>query len=656
MDYFPDEAPWHVRLVRWFARGWSGLARIGAVLVWPFEAGLAFIVRLLVGGVEHVEDADFFMSRVLSWLFAPLRWVGRGLGYVAAGVSWPLRRLFQSAGGTAEMGEAVDAPGALARARWSLEARWQRASSEPTGWFGRLIAAPLVAVAAVSRLLVGAFLWLAEVLNLDGVIARLVYWTRPLWYPCAALVGFVVAWFVTRSRRQLAWGIPLVLVLVPVAWITAERVLWGKTRIAEKYRVAVAAARDEKAYERMQLFERKLTQLGVNTELTTFNIALGLAKAGNVDEAYERMRAIAPQDRPGFANAHLWIVQNILANNIHVPVEQGRALVTAHLAHVDSLGIKSPDLDLLRAYCAAYCGQSAEAAELLKPFVDSHPSAAIDRMRLDLLLNRPEEARQDAAIVEDFMQRSKRGGRSMTSDDYRWWCIAEELLAHQAHLRAALADWLKLDPGNQEAREMASRVNLDQIARSFADRTADPNQIAAAIRDLFAAGSISSEAQGRMFALYRNRQANPAVTAAFENLVQSTDLPPMLTEFLGTAAAADGNWNAARRLLEQAVHESPEKAAAWNNLAYALLKQGADLGQALAAAEKAVQAEPNNHHFRETRGQVFIKLERWQEAVDDLEFALNGIPQATGIHASLAEAYQMLGNSPLATSHRQLAQ
>ena len=61
---------------------------------------------------------------------------------------------------------------------------------------------------------------------------------------------------------------------------------------------------------------------------------------------------------------------------------------------------------------------------------------------------------------------------------------------------------------------------------------------------------------------------------------------------------------------------------------------------------------PENAHYRETRGQILIKLQRWSDAVRDLELALNGMPESQPIHRSLAEAYEQLGDATLAAAHR----
>ena len=62
---------------------------------------------------------------------------------------------------------------------------------------------------------------------------------------------------------------------------------------------------------------------------------------------------------------------------------------------------------------------------------------------------------------------------------------------------------------------------------------------------------------------------------------------------------------------------------------------------------------PEEFRFRETRGQILVALGRWRDAVDDLEFALNGMPDAAPVHMALATAYERLGESELARVHRE---
>jgi tetratricopeptide (TPR) repeat protein len=108
--------------------------------------------------------------------------------------------------------------------------------------------------------------------------------------------------------------------------------------------------------------------------------------------------------------------------------------------------------------------------------------------------------------------------------------------------------------------------------------------------------------------------------------------------------------------LRRAVERDPKSAVGWNNLACVFYQSSnPNLNQALAAVNKAIEISPAEFRFRETRGQIYTQLSQWPAAVSDLEFALNGMPEAPAIHKSLAKAYEAMGNKELAAAHRQYA-
>ena len=80
-----------------------------------------------------------------------------------------------------------------------------------------------------------------------------------------------------------------------------------------------------------------------------------------------------------------------------------------------------------------------------------------------------------------------------------------------------------------------------------------------------------------------------------------------------------------------------------------------NLKRSLQLIETVVKQVPNNASFRETRGQILIIMERWKDAIGDLEYALPLLTDKAPIHTSLALAYDKLGLPELAEPHRKLA-
>ena len=598
------------RMTRWLAQR---VSRFCAAFIWPIEQVFRILARKLFAVAERAEQFEAALLvplRVLAW---PFRVLGTAFGwFLARLVPGPVR-------------------GALAipvRRFWSMRRR-----------------------------LGAKFIWLSDQLSLDRAVLWLAWLLRPLWYPIAAIGNVVIAWAATRRPKKLVGGLLAVLLVLPILMGVAWSALWGQRSVASRYRLAVNAAIEEKDYGRVQLFERKLSQLGVDTKLSEFNTAQALERDGQIAEAYERMQRLAPLEAPGYPPAHFWIIHHLLSRELAVSADDAQRLASSHLDQLASLGIKGRQLDMTRAYLLAGANQLEEAAAILKPLIHSDPLAAIERFRLNLSLARRDEARQDAIVVRQHMQRRSRNGEPVTSDDYQWWAAAEEFLGDPARARRVLREWLRLDPLNEDARSGLAALSVAEFDHLVSSFDLPPGEFARRIREAFESASVPDQIKLRLAALYHQRQTRAGLAAVFDELTASSDLPPALAEVLGTSAGMSGEWDRAQACLEQAVAGDPRNAVAWNNLACVLLQQpDAGLDASLAASERALQLQPLDYRFRETRGQIFVRLGRWQEAVEDLEYALNGMPDVPAIHRSLGRAYDALGDKHLAAIHRRHAE
>ncbi len=129
---------------------------------------------------------------------------------------------------------------------------------------------------------------------------------------------------------------------------------------------------------------------------------------------------------------------------------------------------------------------------------------------------------------------------------------------------------------------------------------------------------------------------------------------PGISHFIrGTAAMLKDDTETATMHLKIAADLLPRSGAILNNLAVALAaKDGASLEQALKISQTAIaQTAEATPHFYETRGQILVKLERYLEAVPDLERALLVEELAPKAHESLALCYKKLGEDELSRQH-----
>jgi tetratricopeptide (TPR) repeat protein len=588
------------------------LSAFVAAIVWPLDWALGLAMRTLLAASEGFDGVEWGVLRVGRWLIAPL------------GFLWRLSRAALTAVVPQSLRNALGAP-----------FRWAALS----GHRFRM-----------------AIVHLVEMLNLDGVVVRLVKWTSPLWYPFAAAGGFFHAWLLTRNYRQLIWGLPVILVLLPLIGIAGWTMLWGRGSIAAQYRQAANEARQAKDYERVRLFERKLAQLGVATEFARFQTAIALAQDGKHTEAYEAMKQLAPVESPGYVQAHFWIVDQLLKNTLSVSNDESHRLVKIHLDHLQALGMRGPQMDWLRAAWLALDNQPVEAAKVLAPIASGFAPAALMRLEINLQLKNVAAARADARLVCTHMEDHLRRGASLSADEYRFWAVAEELLGNITKAHELVGKWVELEPENAAARAILAELSWRLVQKALETVDPAPEHLAALVLEAAEMTNNPSELRQQVERLYRLRSELPMIHEVIQRVAENDRASGRTLEALGTMAARHGDLEQARDYLRRALSKNPKNAVAWNNYAWITVQlPDGDPQDSLRAVNQALAIKPDDYRFRETRGQILVRLGKWQEAIADLEFAANGMPDSREVHLALAKVYDALGDKQLAEVHRERA-
>jgi tetratricopeptide (TPR) repeat protein len=237
------------------------------------------------------------------------------------------------------------------------------------------------------------------------------------------------------------------------------------------------------------------------------------------------------------------------------------------------------------------------------------------------------------------------------------WLTAERLLGNLSKAHALAEQWLKAEPASNDARAILAELSQ----RLFDQALGAPDPDGERLAELFVQAAELAEnpqrLQQQVAALYRLRQNFPVANEVVTRVADSPRTTSAILEAIGTVAATAGEFEKAKDYLQRAIEKDPRNSIAWNNYAWILLQEPqGDVQAALDAVGKALEIRPDEFRYRETRGQVFVRMARWQEAVQDLEYAANGMPESRDIHLSLAKAYDALGEKQLAQVHREHAE
>lgn len=95
----------------------------------------------------------------------------------------------------------------------------------------------------------------------------------------------------------------------------------------------------------------------------------------------------------------------------------------------------------------------------------------------------------------------------------------------------------------------------------------------------------------------------------------------------------------AEEWLNQVLDEFPDDVGALNDLGYLWANQGKHLQRALGMVQKAVEGEPDNIAYRDSLGWALFRLERYQEALAELQSAAAGDDPDAEILDHLGDVY-----------------
>jgi len=211
--------------------------------------------------------------------------------------------------------------------------------------------------------------------------------------------------------------------------------------------------------------------------------------------------------------------------------------------------------------------------------------------------------------------------------------LARVLIRLEDHTMAAehLQNLARRDPGNQEVWFLLGKVYMRLSEQALAKMNAiNPNSV------------LAHEMSGEIMASMKNYDG------AVVEFKKAVELAPQLagTHYeLGNAYWNLGTWEAARTQFEAELANDPHNCMAKWKLGNILLAQDSSPDQALADTGEALSTCPTLTQARVDHARALLKLNRNQDALPDLQTAVNDTPDEPTIHFLLAQAFRALGRT-----------
>lgn len=367
-------------------------------------------------------------------------------------------------------------------------------------------------------------------------------------------------------------------------------------------------------------------------------------------------------------------------------------VVISELNNLDSKGIRIPrnalesavnvwrsasrenpddhDSRLVLALVEAMTGDYDSSISTLEPLLDSRPELRLAQAQH---LQRAGRTDEGLKLLDQVILDLKNTLIDSPGDNSSRSRLATALTAaDRAEDALKVLSEAQLDAAGRIPADPALRAQFGQMCLLLYDARVPPQQPITAetvaleteakhllelLRDAFGADSTAIPALDRLARLTFSK--HPIAENAAEVVAELRamgDPGGRILTVMGTRAIMSENYPAAIKWLEQANSQTRgQEPMILNNLAIALVR--GSTGRLVYAGElidRALQILPDHPDLLSTRGEVFVAMKRWKEAVVELNRALPHRTDSLVVHRLLQRVYTELNDTNMAHSHREV--
>jgi len=453
--------------------------------------------------------------------------------------------------------------------------------------------------------------------------------------------------------RDLLLGIPAILGIAGVL-IVVGRVQIQNTSLSASYYMAAEDAIQRKNYKYAEMLLRRVLKRGdANFSDAQYAMAVLLDETGEKERASKLFALLAPDDRRGNADAHRHLGM-ILAEKISWQSDP-EEIRRVHW-HLSAPGSEtSPHMAMAwgRYYLAIRDINSAK--RYFQQAVDAFPE-------LWQTLGVIETATgNSAAATSSYRNSSSYLSRKLESnpENQRTRMDYADVLVKLGRLEDAkvvLEHGKRLDPDGPWLRMLATlAVGYHDMLSS---QGAPISELLSHLGRALSYDPNHGPALNRLMAFATAKVGgNVELRQVLANVIAHGEEPALAHLAMGNLCWLEGNREQSMFHFERALELKDDMGPLLNNLAWLLAhnKDKPDLERAMGLVSAALETNPDNSGYLDTRGTIHFLAENWRDALSDLEKALSGVRDKPAVHRKLAIIYEELKMPEIATEHRKLS-
>ena len=475
---------------------------------------------------------------------------------------------------------------------------------------------------AVRRFPRALFWWACSCVFLVGRLAR------ASWY------GFR-AWLRHGHGYTLMRGLPALLVCAAVLWALLMPSFLRLPR-SVLYRQRLDTAIRAGDFEEAELCAERLVRETKGNPTYVFAYACILGDKGERGRCLAVMQQLAPPDSPGYGPAHLWLARRLIAQKDPSPEsikEMENRLIWASKQESSAPAARAL---LLRYYCGT--GQPIKAEEQFGVSAATEPEAQMNLALAYAVRGDQDNSFKHAQVVRDLCSAVCKRQPDNAKARLEW----AQAAALMGDFPAAVS---VLQEGYRLTNAPGYRINLGRFFFNWASSFGNDR---AHLVDRVVLLSRSVECDDSNALLIRtlvdqapiDRPDAKDLRAQIDQLIADKNSPAILQIFLGVDSVLKKDPKEASRRFDLARAANPDSPRILNNIAWTISANPPErLALALSIMETAVAQLPAEQRFLGTRGQILAKLQRWPEAMADLQIAAKVMPENKELQDVMARSY-----------------
>lgn len=483
------------------------------------------------------------------------------------------------------------------------------------------------------------------------------------------LWNFLLEWTSSREGRSIAFGLPALIFGGLVVAAIAYGEFGPDEQLVGQYENAADVAMTNGKYREAKVYFEKLARLRTGDERYRYFVALTLDLDGDEARAFGMMTSLAPLDRPGYARAHFWLVKKLLERE-EITVQE-RAMAKQHLRLAIQADSRDSEIRYVYARLLLQDGDFGKSLVQFEKLADENPLIRIQVADINRELYRrtgnEEYAREAGRYIQSAREAYVDACDKNPTDFQNWfWLHQTQLFENDFAGAMNTLSVAYRESGNENAQVAMARVQL-LWAESILRQGKPEENLDEVLSHLETALSLKPNYQAALAMLVKicdlpELATDEAIRLLNDHLVES-EAPSLIHFMLGTRFASDQELEKAMFHFNKALEQNPRMSPVLNNMAWVLInipdeeQAEARREQALVLINQAIEIDPGQLTYFDTRAQIYVQNGDMEQAVRDFEKAA---PELAGrsdrYHDDLAKCYVALAQPELADAHRRKAE